>query len=594
MTKDLYTLDGGKISELGRLGYENFDFLSYEMKREHENNDDMICILENIHLSYLLGGCNIIGTNTFQVNLHSFKKLGIDNGQEILNKYINIAYNSLLKYEEIKRKSKDDINILINPRNKKISVYDYLSSYHNVRKKFDILHEKDVSFNIDNYLKDIKIEQKIGDHKYKKFNKNTNNYISFSNGPYSSTFEDFSEYSGVMHKNKEKNENKKMKKNEEKEEKKKKTKKMKYTNENLCSFVDEKSQGKKQFKNILKFSQEITKKNMREYYQLDKNIINNKNNIDRNIKKSINYKTYYKYSLYYDIQMNIPHVNSYGREKYNPIEIVPKMKKKIENINYNYKGKTNIINTYNNNNNNIFFNKKLFNYGIEYYIDVSDQEIISNCLFKLNTFCKNSDKLHLFSLTTFSNIREVLTFYNCIKYYGSTFNNKVIINFFCNSCKYVGCSNYSFFDIVSILLYLDSYNKYIKAIGLNCVNIEYVYDLFFPFQKYICPYNNINTNLYHSQNIQMNHIVKDVMNDLKKNRYINDINFFCSPNKSLEVVSFDNQNGDVHFHNSTNQTNHVYNYIGKWINVHVNGFGGCCYYNPYDISLINYKINELL
>ncbi|KYN98136.1 putative homocysteine S-methyltransferase [Plasmodium gaboni] len=565
MTKYLYTLDGGKISELGRLGYENFDFLSYEMKGEHEKNDDMISILENIHLSYLLGGCNIIGTNTFQVNLHSFKKLGIDNGQEILNKYINIAYNSLLKYEEIKRKSKDDINVLINPRNKNnISVYDYLSSYHNVRKKFDILHEKDFSFNIDNYLKDIKIEQSIGDNKYRKFNKSTDNYISFSNGPYSSTFADFSEYSGVMHKNKDKKGNKKMKKNVEKEE-------------------DEKK-----------------KKKVSEYYQLDKNIINNKNNINRNIKKSINYREYNKYSLYYDIQMNIPRLNFYGREKYNPIEIVPKIKKKNENI--NYKGQTNIINTYNNNNNinnnnnndEIFFDKKLFNYGIEYYIDVSDQEIISNCLFKLNTFCKNHDKLHLFSLTTFSNIREVLTFYNCIKYYGSTFNNKVIINFFCNSCKYVGCSKYSFFDIVSILLYLDSYNKYIKAIGLNCVNIEYVYDLFYPFQKYICPYNNININLYHSQNNQMNNIVKNVMNDLKKNRYIYDMNFFCSPNKSLEVVSFDDANGDVHFHNSSNQTNHVYNYIGKWINVHVNGFGGCCYYNPYDISLINYKINELL
>lgn len=581
MRKDLYTLDGGKISELGRLGYQNFDFLSYEMNEENENNDNMISILENIHLSYLLGGCNIIGTNTFQVNLYSFKKLGIDNGEEILNKYINIAYNSLLKYEEIKRKSKDDINVLLNPRNKNISVYDYLSSYHNIRKKFDILHEKDVSFNIDNYLKDIKIEQNIGHNKYRKFNKNRNNYISFSNGPYSSTFADFSEYSGVMQKNKEdKNgeKKKKMKKNKEKKEEKKN----KYINDNLCNFVDEKSQGKK-------------KKNMSEYYQLDKNIIKNKNNIDRNIKKSINYKAYYKYSLYYDIQMNISSVNSYGREKYNPIEIVPKMKKKIQNVNCTNKDETNIINTHNNNNNdNIFFNKKLFNYGIEYYIDVSDQEIISNCLFKLNTFCKNSDKLHLFSLTTFSNIREVLTFYNCIKYYGSTFNNKVIINFFCNSCKYVGCSKYSFFDIVSILLYLDSYNKYIKAIGLNCVNIEYVYDLFYPFQKYICPYNNINTNLYHSQNIQMNNIVKDVMKDLKKNRYINDFNFFCSPNKSLEVVSFDDQNGDVHFHNSANKTNHVYNYIEKWINVHVNGFGGCCYYNPYDISLINYKINELL
>lgn len=225
MRKDLYTLDGGKISELGRLGYENFDFLSYEMNEENENNDNMISILENIHLSYLLGGCNIIGTNTFQVNLYSFKKLGIDNGEEILNKYINIAYNSLLKYEEIKRKSKDDINVLLNPRNKNISVYDYLSSYHNIRKKFDILHEKDVSFNIDNYLKDIKIEQNIGHNKYRKFNKNRNNYISFSNGPYSSTFADFSEYSGVMQKNKEdKNgeKKKKMKKNKEKKEEKKK------------------------------------------------------------------------------------------------------------------------------------------------------------------------------------------------------------------------------------------------------------------------------------------------------------------------------------------------------------------------------------
>ncbi|CRG96973.1 homocysteine S-methyltransferase, putative [Plasmodium gallinaceum] len=519
MTKYIYTLDGGKISELERLGFNNFDFLSYDDNESDITKNEMKKILENIHLSYFLAGCNIINTNTFQVNLHSLKEknISVEKGEDILNTYIDIAYNSLQKYNEIKRNREFLLDF---SKCKNDSIYEHLENFKNIRKKLNILHENDM-FNTNIYLDELKL-QNTNVKKIKKLERNKNNYIAFSNGCYSSAFRDFSEYSGVFHKNKENLKDKELaslKKN------------------------NKKKLGKMKIKNNNKYIENLLKKNIKPYKNYD-----------------------IKLKLYGNIPFN---------SKQSNIEMIPRT-------------------TRNNKNSYVFSpNVKLFNYGLEYYIDVSDEEIISNCKFKLGSFSKNSDKLNFFSLTTCSNIREVITFYNYIKYYGSTFNNNVIINFFCNSSKYIGCSDYSFFDFVSLLLYLDSYNKYIKAIGLNCVNIEYVYDLFFPFKKYVCQYNNINVDLYKSENSQMNSIVKSIMNDLKKNRYVNDVNFFCSPNKSLKNVFFDDANKKVDFQNSSKKSNHIYNFIEEWMKVNINGFGGCCFYNPYDISLIDYKLKQL-
>lgn len=116
--------------------------------------------------------------------------------------------------------------------------------------------------------------------------------------------------------------------------------------------------------------------------------------------------------------------------------------------------------------------------------------------------------------------------------------------------------------------------------------------MFLPFKKYTSTYNNINIELYKSENHQINSFIKNILNDIKKNRYIYDVNFFCSPNKTLEKVSFDNNTVNFQTH-SRNIKMHVYNNIEKWINVGINGFGGCCYYTPYDISLINYKLSKI-
>ncbi|CRH02763.1 homocysteine S-methyltransferase, putative [Plasmodium relictum] len=522
MSKHIYTLDGGKISELDRLGFKNFDFLSCDDDNEYDvSKNEMKNILENIHLSYFLAGCNIINTNTFQVNLHSLKKrnIGVEKGEEILNTYIDIAYKSLQKYKEIKRNE----NFLLNySKNINDSIYEHLENFKNIRKKLNILHDND-TINTKIYLDELKLQNT---HLKKKIDRNKNNYIAFSNGCYNSAFRDFSEYSGVLHKNKEKLKDKK-----------------------LSTYV--------KTNNMIK----LEKMKMR----------NNNNKNPKNLsKKNI------KHHKYYDIKLKLLYSNTLFNSKLCNIEMIPRNKMDNESI-YIFSP-----------------NSKLFNYGIEYYIDVSDEEIISNCKFKLGSFSKNANKLNFFSLTTASNIREVLTFYNYIKYYGNTFNNSVIVNFFCNSSKYIGCSHYSFFDFASLLLYLDSYNKYIRAIGLNCINIENAYDLFYPFKKYVCQYNNINVDLYKSDNSQMNSIAKCVMNDLKKNRYVNDVDFFCSPNKSLENVIFDNNNNNINFQNSSKKSNHVYNFIEKWLGVNVNGFGGCCFYNPYDISLIDYKLRQLL
>ncbi|SBS98226.1 homocysteine S-methyltransferase, putative [Plasmodium malariae] len=533
MAKHIYTLDGGKITELERMGFRNFDFLSCEDNEEKEEEggtekkEMMMQILENIHLSYFLAGSDIICTNTFQVNLHSLRKknISIEKGEEILNTYIDIAYNSAEKYKEIKRKKGN----LWENRKQNDSIYEHLENFHNIRKDLNNVHSTDI-FNVEEYLSELQLNDTQNEWKWAKTKLERGPKsccVAFSNGSYSSAFCDFSEYSGVFHKNRRKKEKR----------------------ENLAIH------GK------------VITGNKLASLKYDETGKNKTDDFTKMLNKQIKH---------FDIKLNIlSEYTTRNMTKRSSVEFIP------------------IARRYDKKRCNMVASPKLFNYGLEYYIDVSDEEIASNCKFKLQCFCRNTNKLNFFSLTTFSNIREVLTFYNYIKYYASNFKNNVIINFYCNSSKFIGCSDYSFFDIVSILLYLDSYNKFINAIGINCVNIENVYDLFFPFKKYTCPYININEDSYKSQNSQINSIVKTALRSLKKNRYIQDVNFFCSPNKSLQRVSFDNSTNEVTFHTLPNKTDHVYNYVDKWMEVGINGFGGCCYYNPYDVSLIDYKLGRL-
>ncbi|CAD2105549.1 homocysteine S-methyltransferase, putative [Plasmodium vinckei brucechwatti] len=511
MSKRLYTLDGGKISEFERLGLSHFDFLSCQYNEEEKIKG--IENLENIHLSYLLSGSNIITTNTYQVNLHSLREnnISIDKGKEIINTYIDIAYDSCEKYKQIKKRN----TCLYSDLKTYKSPYDYVNHFQNIRQNLNVCNIND-KINIQEYFNYLDLQNDILGKKI-KITKSSENFIAFSNGSYNSSFRNFTEYSGVFQKGKI-------------------------------------SQGEEKGKN---------KTNKLQRNQMNK--------LQNRLGKQ------------FDITLNLAQFKKTFKEVRSPIEMIPKCKKGYrkcetnENNNFKY---------------DLFPTQKLFNYGIEYYIDVTDEEILANCKFKLESFCRNKNKLNFFSLLTCTNIREVFTFYNTIKYYATSFNNNVIINFFCNDPKNIGCSNYSFFDIVSLLLYLDSYNKYIYAIGLNCVNINYVYNLFLPFKKYMSKYNNINIELYKSENQQINPFIKNILNDIKKNRYIYDINFFCSPNKTLDKVSFDNNTVNFQTH-SKNKKIHVYNNIEKWIEVGINGFGGCCYYTPYDISLINYGLSKI-
>ncbi|SCM26704.1 homocysteine S-methyltransferase, putative [Plasmodium chabaudi chabaudi] len=504
MNKRLYTLDGGKISEFERLGLSHFDFLSCKYNEEEKAKG--IENLKNIHLSYLLSGSNIITTNTYQVNLHSLKEnnISIENGKEIIDTYIDIAYESCEKYKQIKKRN----TCLYSDLETYKSPYDYVNHFQNVRQNLNVSHAND-KINVQEYFNYVDLQNDILGKKI-KMKKSSENFIAFSNGSYNSSFRNFTEYSGVFQKG--------------------------------------------------GISQGVKKKK------------NETNTLQNRLGKQ------------FDIKLNLTQFKKTFKEVRSPIEMVPKCKKVYE------KCETNEDNNFRCD---FFPTQKLFNYGIEYYIDVTDEEILANCKFKLESFCRNKNKLKFFSLLTCTNIREVFTFYNTIKYYATNFNNNVIINFFCNHPKNIGCSNYSFFDIVSLLLYLDSYNKYIYAIGLNCVNINYVYNLFLPFKKYTSKYNNINIELYKSENQQINPFIKNILNDIKKNRYIYDVNFFCSPNKTLDKVSFDNNTVDFQTH-SKNKKMHVYNHIEKWIDVGINGFGGCCYYTPYDISLINYGLSKIV
>ncbi|ETB61842.1 hypothetical protein YYC_01652 [Plasmodium yoelii 17X] len=501
MSKRLYTLDGGKISEFERLGLPHFDFLS--CKYNDEDKKKAIKNLKNIHLSYLLSGSNIITTNTYQVNLHSLKEnnISIEKGEEIINRYIDIAYESCEKYKQIKKRNTClyyDIETYKSP-------YEYVEQFQNIRQNLNVCNSND-KINVQEYFSYLDLQNDIFGNKI-KMKKSSENFIAFSNGSYNSSFRNFTEYSGVFQKG------------------------------NISKDVEKKENGKNKINKLY----------------------NNKLNKE------------------FDIKLNLIHLKKKFKDGRSSIEMVPKCKKIYENNDLKY---------------DFFETQKLFNYGIEYYIDVTDEEILANCKFKLESFCRNKNKLNFFSLLTCTNIREVFTFYNTIKYYATSFNNNIIINFFCNNSKNIGTSCYSFFDIVSLLLYLDSYNKYIYAIGLNCVNINYAYNLFLPFKKYTSTYNNINVELYKSENHQVNSFIKNILNDIKKNRYIYDVNLFCSPNKTLEKVSFSDNTVNFQTH-SRNKQIHVYNNIEKWINVGINGFGGCCYYTPYDISLINYKLSKM-
>ncbi|GAW83712.1 homocysteine S-methyltransferase [Plasmodium gonderi] len=516
MVKEIYTLDGGKISEFERLRLGNFDFLSCrndESENGINNKEEMMNILENIHLSYLLAGSNVITTNTFQVNLYSLreKNMNIEQGERIINTYIDIAYNAMEKFQRIKKR--DDFALL--QSEKRESIYNHLEYFQKVRSKIGIVHPND-SVNVKDYvdsfdLWNVTTKKGMGGRNEKDYIRRCKNYyVAFSNGSYSSAFCDFSEYSGVMHKGGGE---------EEEEEEGRKTTEWKTPSK--------------------------------------------KNTIRRK---------------HFDIKIN----TDIGRwftpvchnKQHDVISMVPVNRTEIKNA-------TTMDS---------FLNRKLFNYGLEYYIDVSDEEIISNCKFKLGSFSRNRDKVELFSLVTCSNIREVFTFYNLIKYYGGIFQNNVVINFYCNSNKYIGCSGYSFFDVVLILLYLDSFNKYIKAIGVNCVNIDYVHDLFFPIKKFVSSYYNIRRDTYKSENVEINTFVNTLLNNLKKNRCIDDVHFFASPNKSLKQVSYDSSKNHINFETLHEPHKHVYNYVDSWLDLGLSGFGGCCYYNPYDISLLDYKL----
>ncbi|SBT82668.1 homocysteine S-methyltransferase, putative [Plasmodium ovale] len=507
MRKQIHTLDGGKISELERLGFESFDFLSLEEGKEGdtEKMEEMKKGLENLHLSYFLAGSNITCTNTFQVNLHSLRErnISIERGNEILDTYIDIAYNSVQRFRDIRRNKNSFIKW---KKCRSKSVNDHLIHFQKVRTALNVVHPNDI-FNVSEYMLEFDLIDRENRKVMEKIRRSNEYCVSFSNGPYNSAFRDFSEYSGVLQKNK----------GPDPSERKKK----------------------------------------------------------RNVHT-------------YDIEVNIPSINKHGVGA-----AIPRCKVHLQHSNRSMIQMTPRSGMKSKEKCNWLRNWKLFNYGIEYYIDVSDMEVISNCKLKLECFTRNREKLHFFSLTTSSNVREIFTFYNFLKYYGNNFRNSVIINIFCNDIYHIGCSIYSFFDIICILLYLDAHNKYIYAIGLNCVNIEYVYDIFLPFKKYLCPYKNINVNMYRSENQEFDSIMKTVLNDLNKNRYIYDVNLFCSPNKSLQRVTYDYNTNHVNFETTSKKINHVYNYLERWIDLGINGFGGCCYYNPYDISLIDYKLSSI-
>ncbi|ANQ11011.1 Uncharacterized protein PCOAH_00053430 [Plasmodium coatneyi] len=499
MAKEVFTLDGGKISEFERLKVGNFDFLSCH---DDENKEQMVNTLQNIHLSYLLAGCNVISTNTFQVNLYSLQERGIsiEEGKGIIDTYIDIAHSALLKYERIKRTT--DFALLGGtPKLEESSPYEHLECFQKVRNHLGIVHPND-SVNTREYVDSFDFRHDVW--RGSPIRRCEDCYVAFSTGGYSSAFRDFSEYSGVLHKRR--------------------------TATNSADQV--------------------------EVVQLDSAV---KGCISKNQR--------------YDIIINTP---PHRQDHLPDIEMVP-----VSSTGRNEPCR------------NAFPNRHLFNYGLEYYIDVGDEEIISNSQFRIESYKRNADKLHLFSLTTSSNVREVFTLYNHLKSCEGYFKKNVVVSFYCNSDQNIGCSDYSFLDIALILLYLDSRNHFIKAIGLNCLNIDYVRELFLPLTRCIKPDGCIDVEAYRSPSGKLTGFIQTILKDLKKNTFLGDVHFFASPNKSLNRVNYDYATNDVHFEVTQKRNKHVYNYVGEWLNVGLTGFGGCCYYNPYDISLLDYKLGQL-
>ncbi|CAA9991127.1 homocysteine S-methyltransferase, putative [Plasmodium knowlesi strain H] len=508
MAKEVFTLDGGKISEFERLGLGNFDFLSYPQEC---NKEEMVSTLESIHLSYLLAGCNVISTNTFQVNLHSLQEKGIsiEEGQGIIDTYIDIAHNALLKYERIKRTTDFPLHLgMTQVEEKESSPYDHLEKFQKMRIHWGILHPND-SVDTREYVDRFDLNDDVWTGN--PIRRCQDYYVAFSTGGYSSAFRDFSEYSGVLRKER------------------------KATNWGDGGGV----------------------------VQPDKAVVGCRS---QNQSYDIIIKTPP------EVEGSLMH-----RQNQLPdIEMVP--------LSSTQRSATSTED---------FPNKHFFNYGLEYYIDVRDEEIISNSKFRIDSYKRNEHKLQLFSVITSSNVREVFTLYHHLKTCGGGFEKNVVVSFYCNSNKNIGCTDYSFLDMVLTLLYLDSRNHFIKAIGVNCVNIDYVRELILPLTRCIKPDGNIDVNAYPCPNGELGRLIKTVLKDLKKNTYLGDIHFFASPNKSLNRVTYDHSRNDIQFDISQKRHKHLYNYVGDWIDVGLTGFGGCCYYNPYDISLLDYKLGRM-
>ncbi|EUD66050.1 hypothetical protein C922_03520 [Plasmodium inui San Antonio 1] len=535
MAKEIFTLDGGKISEFERLGMSNFDFLSCH---DEGNKEEMVTTLENIHLSYLLAGCNVISTNTFQVNLHSLRERGIciEEGESIIDTYIDIAHNALLKYECIK--GTEDFPLLGGTQKEESSPYEHLECFQKRRNHLGIVHPND-SVNTRQYVDSFDL--KGGRWTGSAIRRCQDCYVAFSTGGYSSAFGDFSEYSGVMRKG------------------------GKETNsgdaENGTNSGDQAE------------------------------VVHSGSGTPGSVTPGSgtpgsgtqlgNASTRHRsHTQRYDIIINTPLQvggSPLNRQSKLPrIEMIPVTSTETSRPPRD-----------------AFPNRHFFNYGLEYYINVGDEEIISNCKFKLESYKRNEDKLHLFSLITSSNVREVFTLYSHLKTCASHFKNNVVVSFYCNNDRHIGCSDYSFLDIVLVLLYLDSRHHFIKAIGLNCVNIDYVRELFAPLTRCISSDGYIDVEAYPNRSGELGRLIKTILRDLKKNSFLGDVHFFASPNKSLNRVTYDCSRRDVHFETTQERHKHVYNYVGDWLDVGLTGFGGCCYYNPYDISLLDYKLGEL-
>lgn len=719
MKKRVYLQNGGIISEINRLGYWDFNFLAVNNISDEEN-EEMLKMLENIHVSYFAAGSNLMSTNTYQMNLHCLRRnnISIEKGEEILDTYVNVCYNSLERYKQIIRyvKNSDYTDSYYFSPNGQLGkecdeeekgnsenceqkykgsisdVYNCLSSFIKLGRDYKFLHKND-PINIQHFFeKEVELLPipSFG-KKGESIKRYTDQHILFASGGYSCAFRDFSEYSGVVNLDKRKDKTKKIghlmrnihwepewnktdKHNKIQKNKRKlskiRNKMQMMKNNNSPNYMhsdenticdsdddDDDDRDQKDGRNGKYNDNDHDNDHDNEHdndNDSDNNIDNDSDNESDSENDSSSIESFGKgrkihrtqridfqidydkiekmkktsYNKNYNIQLRLlkhEHFRNMHSRRFNKttkynIEMVPRSCDCLNftdptrcgstgygnNYNYNFRKKAtnryNCVNGVERKNSNgcrkgdgkdICFDTKLFNYGLEYYIDITDEEMIANCKFKIAYFSKNRDKLHFFLLETISNIRELLTFYNFLKYYCTSVHRNVIVCFYCNDSKHIGCSNYSLFDIVCILLYLDSYNQYIKGFGVNCININYVYDLLFPFSKYFCNYNNILLTSYSSTNPQAHSFMKMILSDLKKSRYVNDLDICTYPNKFLKRVTFDKNEKSVYFHNSLNKKNHVYNYMEKWRDIGVNCFGGCCLYNPFDTVLMNYRLNHM-